>query len=109
MGCSNIFTFHTYVGSGYFLGVQNSEFQYFLGFRIIFFGVGGGYEDFMDIFLGSSQNWASFRRYFYAFWGLFLRSMYRIGIFFGVAKRGSSTLYGIYIGFCPRTEFYKIL
>ena len=24
-------------------------------------------------------------------------------------KRGSSTLYGIYIGFCPRTEFYKIL
>ena len=31
------------------------------------------------------------------------------GIFFGVAKRGSSTLYGIYIGFCPRIEFYKIL
>ena len=24
-------------------------------------------------------------------------------------KRGSSTLYEIYIGFCPRTEFYKIL
>ena len=25
------------------------------------------------------------------------------------SQRGSSTLYGIYIGFCPRTEFYKIL
>ena len=25
------------------------------------------------------------------------------------SKRGSSTLCGIYIGFCPRTEFYKIL
>ena len=25
------------------------------------------------------------------------------------AKRGSSTLYGIYIGFRPRTEFNKIL
>ena len=76
--CSNIFAFHTYVGSGYFLGFKILNFFFFLG--------GGGYEDFMDIFLGSSQNWASFRRYFYAFWGLFLRSMYRIGLFFGVAK-----------------------
>ena len=25
------------------------------------------------------------------------------------SKRGSSTLYWIYIGFCPLTEFYKIL
>ena len=25
------------------------------------------------------------------------------------SQRGSSTLYGIYIGFCPRTESYKIL
>ena len=24
-------------------------------------------------------------------------------------ERGSSTLYGIYIGFCPCAEFYKIL
>ena len=45
---------------GPFLGVQNSEFQYFLGFseKIIFFF---GYEDFVDIFFGSSQNWASLR------------------------------------------------
>ena len=31
-----------------------------------------------------------------------------MGGIFGVGKRGSFTLYGIYIGFCPRTEFYKI-
>ena len=51
--------FHTCVGSGYFLGVQNSEFQYFLGFseKWIFLG---GYEDFVDIFGESAQNWASY-------------------------------------------------
>ena len=26
-----------------------------------------GFENFVDIFLGSSQNWASFRGHFYAF------------------------------------------
>ena len=26
-----------------------------------------GYEDFVDIFFGSSQNWIIFRGYFYAF------------------------------------------
>ena len=42
---------------GLFLGVQNSEFQYYLGFeKNEFFG---WYEDFVDIFWGSSQNWAS--------------------------------------------------
>ena len=31
----------------------------------------GGYEDFVDIFLGSSQNWIIlFRGHFYAFYGL---------------------------------------
>ena len=40
----------------------------------------------MDIFWGSSQNWTIFRGYFYASHGLFLRSLYRMGIFFGVAK-----------------------
>ena len=37
-----------------YLGVQSFEFQYFLGFQKgkYFFG----YEDFVDIFLGSSQN-----------------------------------------------------
>ena len=33
----------------------------------------------MDIFGGSSQNWTIFRGHFYAFWGLFLRSMYKMG------------------------------
>ena len=29
-----------------------------------------GYEIFLDIFLGSSQNWTIFRGHFYAFYGL---------------------------------------
>ena len=45
-----------------------------------------GYKDFMDIFWGSSQNWASLRVISMQFNGLFLRSRYRIGIFFWVAK-----------------------
>ena len=40
----------------------------------------------MYVFWGSSQNWAISRGHFYAFQGLFLRSMYRIGDIFGVAK-----------------------
>ena len=70
---------------GPFLGVQNLEFQYF------FFWGGGvkkyhyfwGYEDFVDI---SLQNWTGFRGHFSAFQGFFLRSMCRMGIFFGVAQ-----------------------
>ena len=46
----------------------------------------GGYEDFVDIFLGSSQNWTSLRVISMHFRAFFLRSMYRIGIFLGVAK-----------------------
>ena len=38
-----------------------------------------GYEDFVDIFWGSSQNWTIFR-------ALFLRSTYIMGVFFWVAK-----------------------
>ena len=45
--------FHTNVGSGYIL-VQNCEFQYFLG-----------YEDFVGIFCGSSQNCTSLRGHFH--------------------------------------------
>ena len=45
---------------GLFLGVQNSQFQYFFGvFRKM--NIFGGYEEFVYIFLGSSQNWASLR------------------------------------------------
>ena len=45
-----------------------------------------GYEDFVDIFWGSSQNWASLRVISIHFRVFILRSMCRIGIFFGVAK-----------------------
>ena len=51
----------------------------------IFF-LGGGYEDFVDIFFGLSQNWASLRVISMQFRVFSLRSRYRIGIFFGVAK-----------------------
>ena len=47
-----------------FFGVQNFEFKLFLGFqKNEFFG---GYEDFVDIFWGSSQNWTIFRGHLYA-------------------------------------------
>ena len=46
----------------------------------------GGYEDFVDIFWGSSQNWASLRINSTHFRVFFLRSMNRFGIFLGVAK-----------------------
>ena len=41
------------------------------------------YEDFVYIFLGSSQNWTIYRGHFYAFPGLFLRSRYRMGDILG--------------------------
>ena len=61
-----------------------------------------GYEDFVDIFFFffwgggggvSSQNWASLRVISMHFRGGGLRSRYRIGIFFGVAK-----ISNIYLG-----------
>ena len=51
---------------GPFFWVQNFEFQYFFGGfqkNKYFFG----YENFVDIFLGSSQNWTILRGHFYAF------------------------------------------
>ena len=51
-----------------------------------FFWGGGGYEDFVDNFLGLSQNWASLRVISMQFRVFSLRSRYRIGIFFWVAK-----------------------
>ena len=44
-----------------------------------------GYQDFVDIFWGSSQIWTIFRGHLYAFQGLFLRSRYRI-YFLGLVK-----------------------
>ena len=69
---------------GTFSWVQNFEFKYFLGFQKFFYFF--GCEDFVDIFLGSSQNWTIFRGHLYAFYGLFLSSSYRMGIFFWVSK-----------------------
>ena len=51
--------FHTYVGSGYLFGFKILNFNIFWGFqKNEYFW---GYEDFVDIFMGSSQNWASLR------------------------------------------------
>ena len=71
-------------------------FFFFFFFFFFFWGGGGGggseneyflgYEDFVIFFFwgGSSQNWIIFRAHFYAFYGLFLRSMYKMGdIFLG--------------------------
>ena len=57
--------FHSYVGSVHFFGFQILNFDIFGGFQKYkyFFG----YENFVDIFLGSSQNWTIFRGHFYAF------------------------------------------
>ena len=48
-----------------FFGVQDFKFQYFWGFQKNKYSF--GYEDFVDIFGGSSQNWTIFRSSFYAF------------------------------------------
>ena len=56
---------------GPFLGVQNFEFQNFWGFQKKYYFL--GYEDFVYIFLGSSQNWTSLRGHFHVFQGRFLR------------------------------------
>ena len=56
-----------------------------------FWGGGGGYEDFVDIFGGSSQNWTSLRVISMHF-RVFLRSMNRIGMFFWGAKISNTFL-----------------
>ena len=44
----------------------------------------------MNIFGGSSQNWTSILRgHFYAFYGLFLWSRYRMGVFLEVANNSN--------------------
>ena len=63
-----------------FLGFQKNE--YFLG-----------YKDFVDIFGGSSKNKTIFRGHFYAFYGLFSRSRYRMRYILGVAK--ISNIFGV--------------
>ena len=57
--------FHTYVGPDHFWGFKILNFNIFGGFqKNEYFW---GYEDFVDIFGGSSQNWTIFRGHFYAF------------------------------------------
>ena len=73
--------FHAYVGLGHFWGLINLNFNIFGGFqKNEYFW---GYEDFVDIFWESLQNWTIFRGHFYAFKGL---QGTEWGIFFGVAK-----------------------
>ena len=66
-GGRGLWYFHTYLGSGHFLGVKILNFNIFGGFQKMNTFYFFGYEDFMDIFLGSSQNWTIFRGHFYAF------------------------------------------
>ena len=74
------------LGPGYFLGFKILNFNIFGGFweKCIFWG-GGGVEDFVDIFGGHHKIglvWGSFL----CISGYFLKSRYRIGIYFLVAK-----------------------
>ena len=62
--------FHTYVGSGHFLGFKILNFNIFFGGGggSEFFFLGGGvYEDFVDNFCGVITNWTIFSGYFNAF------------------------------------------
>ena len=69
--------------------------SFFGGFKILNFNIFSGFQKnkhfggmkiLWIFFGGSSQNWTVFRGYFYAFEGLFLRSLYRMGIFLGLLK-----------------------
>ena len=55
----------------------------FFGLKILNFNI---FEDFVDIYVWSLQNWTIVKGRFYAFQGLFLRSRYRSGNIFWVAK-----------------------
>ena len=55
----------SHIGASYFLVFKILNFDIFGGFLKNEYSI--GYEDFVDIFGGSSQNWAIFRGHFYAF------------------------------------------
>ena len=59
--------FHTYVGSRHFLGFKILNFNIFCGFQKKFKKYFLEYENFVDIFFGSSQNWTIFSGHVYAF------------------------------------------
>ena len=56
---------YPYVGSGHFLGFKILNFNIFWGFQNNKYCF--GYEDLVDILLGSSQNWTLLRGHFYVF------------------------------------------
>ena len=89
--------FHTYVGTGYFLGFKILNFNIFGGFeKNEYFW---GYKDFVDIFWGHHKIglvWGSFQ----CLLGSFLRSRYKIGIFFGLLK------FQIFFGVLEIPEFF---
>ena len=58
--------FHTYSGSGHFLGFKIWNFNILGRFSEFFFLWGGVYEDFVDIFCGVITNWTIFSGYFNA-------------------------------------------
>ena len=77
--------FHVYVGSDHFSGFKILSFNIFWGFQKNKYFL--GYEDFVDIFLGSSQNWTIFRGHFLCILWSFLKVLRtEWGIFFWVAK-----------------------
>ena len=69
---------------GSFFGVQNFEFQYFLGFQKNKYLL--GYEDFVDIFWGSSQIGLYLRAISTFLWSFLKVITYRMGIFWGLLK-----------------------
>ena len=84
MDTQGVLFFHTYVGSGYFGGFKILNFNIFWVFqkKWIFLG----YEDLVDIFLGSSQNWASFRFISMHFRAFFKVKGTELGWFFWLLK-----------------------
>ena len=55
----------TYVGSGHFWGFKILNFNIFWGFQKM--NIFSEYDDFVDIFGGSSQNWTILSGHFYTF------------------------------------------
>ena len=81
-GYSGIFIYICRLGP--FLGVlEFQNFFFFFGGGVQKYHYFRGYEDFVDI---SLQNWTGFMGHFYTFQGFFLRSMCRMGIFWGSPK-----------------------
>ena len=93
------FIIHFFFGGGGG-GVRNIIILLFI-YLFFFWGGGGGvYEDVVDI---SLQNWSGFRGHFYTFQGFFLRSMCRMGIFWGSTPKlqiffGVRLIFPIYFG-----------